>query len=395
MQICEVEKCTGCAACYGSCNKDAITMSADKEGFPRPVIDEKKCVSCGKCGKVCPVVNPQPEQAGQPNAFAAYNINEEERLASSSGGLFTVFAKYVLENGGVVFGAAFDEQFGVSHICVQREEDLYKLQGSKYLQSEIRNTYFEAKQILQQGRMVLFTGTPCQIEGLLCFLGKNYDNLYTQDLICHGVPSPMVWKKYVKYREKNAGAPVRRTFFRHKKYGWKRYALSLEFAKDEAYLQIFGEDLYMKSFLRNFSLRPSCYDCQFKKLHRLADITLADFWEIEKVAPEMDDDKGTSLAIIHTEKGQKLWEAVQTGIIQKEVAIQDALKGNPSMTTSVSKPLKRDLFMKAIRNKRFDKCIDEYVIPKAKKNFRYLLRRYLRRLLGDTFVEKVKRAVKR
>lgn len=395
MKICEISRCTGCAACCNICGKKAIAMQPDKDGFLRPVIDETKCVSCGKCSKICPVANPKLEQAGQPKTFAAYNQNEEERLASSSGGIFTLFAKYVLENGGAVFGAVFDEQFRVKHISVQSEDELDKLRGSKYLQSEIGKTYSEAKQLLQQGRMVLFTGTPCQIEGLLSFLGKDYDNLYTQDLICHGVPSPLVWEKYVKYREKIASSAVQRAFFRNKKYGWKRYSVSFEFSNDTEYLQTMSEDLYMKSFLRNLSLRPSCYDCQFKKLNRLSDITVADFWGIQNIAPEMDDDKGISLVIVHSEKGQKLWESVQALIVKKDVDLLDAIKDNSPMTTSVSVPLNRNKFMKVVKYKRFDKCVERYVDSKPKPDYHYLPQRCLRRLLGDTFVNKLKSVVKR
>lgn len=219
MQICETVMCTGCSACYSACGFGAITMCVDREGFLRPMVDSSKCKSCGKCSRICPVINPKVEQSGHPRAFAAYNLNEEDRLTSSSGGIFKLLAEYILRKGGAVFGAAFDQNYQVHHICVESLDLLYKLQGAKYVQSSIDDTYSHAKNILKGGRLVLFSGTPCQIEGLLSYLGKNYLNLFTQDIICHGVPSPFGWKKYLEYQQKDFGKDVEVITFRKKKLG--------------------------------------------------------------------------------------------------------------------------------------------------------------------------------
>jgi len=352
-------KCSGCYSCEQICPKSCIKMVVDQEGFWYPVVDKQKCINCHLCERACPIVTPLTSVTiEQPKAYAAYNLNEEIRAQSSSGGVFTALAEYVLSLGGVVFGAAFQDDFSVSHICVETAEQLNKLRGSKYLQSKIGNTYKEAKGLLDSGRIVLFTGTPCQIEGLLAFLGKEYDNLYTQDLICHGVPSPMVWQKYVKYREKKAASTTRRTFFRHKNYGWKMYSVQFEFTNCTEYIQAHDVDLYMTSFLRNWCLRPSCYACHFKKKNRLSDITLADFWGIENVCPEMDDDKGTSLVLVNSKRGNLLFDKIQNNLAIEKVDFEKSIEYNPSMVSSCSVPQERDRFLDKMQRCNFEKCFN-------------------------------------
>lgn len=354
------EECCGCGACAQVCPRDCIVMKEDQEGFLYPEVDKLKCVSCNLCEKSCPVilnkVSPQ-----EPVAYAAFCKDEELRLQSSSGGIFSLLAEQILEQGGIVFGAAFDKDWSVHHIGIERVEDLEMLRGSKYLQSRTENTYLEVKKQLLLGRKVLYSGTPCEIEGLKAYLNGEYENLYTQDLICHGSPSPKVWKKYVDYRENCAGAAAQRTFFRHKKYGWKTYAVLFEFSNNTAYEQILTKDLFMQMFLQNLCLRPSCYKCAFKKLGRQSDITLADFWGADKVVPELDDNKGCSVVLIHSEKGKRLFEMVKSQMTYKKVELSDALLGNPSMTKSCEKTPKRDAFMQAVNSMSFDQLAKAYV----------------------------------
>ena len=225
-------KCSGCHACANACPKNCISMTSDEEGFWYPQVDKSKCIDCGLCEKICPIIHKwQPDNSRTTTAMAAINTNEEIRLKSSSGGLFTLIAENIIDQGGVVFGAAFTDDFkSVRHICVDNIADLDKLRGSKYVQSKIGDTYKQAKEYLDSGRKVLFTGTPCQLGGLYSYLRKPYENLFTQDIICHGVPSPMVWERYVDFREKKSASSTQRMFFRHKKYGWKTFAVLFEFS---------------------------------------------------------------------------------------------------------------------------------------------------------------------
>lgn len=355
-------KCTGCSACYSTCPVGCIKMTADSEGFLYPEVDESLCVSCGACERACAVLSDSKEKnvCEKPAAYAARTQNMETRLNSSSGGIFTELACFVLKSGGVVFGAAFDKDFGVEHIAVESIDELENLRGSKYVQSRVEDTYIKVKEYLDAGRTVLYTGTPCQIGGLYSFLKRDYDNLYTQDIICHGVPSPLLWNKYVKHREAKAAAKLRRTFFRHKKYGWKRYSVQFEFTNCTEYLQIIYNDLYMRSFLRNMCLRNSCYECSFKSKYRQSDITLADFWGVEKICPSMDDDKGTSLVILNSDKGRQLFESIKESVVYQEVELDEAIKYNSAMISSAPRPHNRDEYMEKVLAGNFEKVTRKY-----------------------------------
>lgn len=369
VEIKDLYKCCGCGACEQICPKHCITMARNEEGFLYPQIDHDACIKCGKCDKCCPVIQLNIKENENKNilAHAAKSNNEEVRKNSSSGGLFTEIATYILQNGGVVFGAAFDENFKVIHIGVDNIEYLDRLRGSKYVQSEIGNTYIQAKEYLDAGRIVLFTGTPCQIAGLYNFLSHDYENLYTQDIICHGVPSPLVWEKYIEYREAEAAAKLRRTFFRHKKYGWKKYSVQFEFTNCTEYLQILTEDLYMRSFLRNLSLRPSCYFCAFKTKNRPSDFTLADFWGVWNICPEFDDDKGISLVILHSERARAIFEKIKTNINCQNVDFDEAIKYNSAMIKSVPQNADRANFFDSIRSRGFYGVLKYVRVPLSQK----------------------------
>lgn len=221
IEIKEKVECCGCQACYNICPKNAIEMVADEKGFKYPKVNKDKCINCGLCEKVCPILNKKTIE-NEPKVYACYNKNDEIRMKSSSGGIFTLIAEEIIKRDGVVCGAAFDEQYGLSHQFVESIEDLEKLRTSKYFQSSIEDTYRKTKEYLLNGRYVLFTGTPCQIEGLLSYLGKQYDKLYTQDIICHGVPSPKVWRKYVDYRLSiDKKIPQSINFRDKKQQGWR------------------------------------------------------------------------------------------------------------------------------------------------------------------------------
>lgn len=342
------QQCCGCAACVQVCPPKCISMQPDEEGFLYPQIDQAACIECGLCEKVCPMLqSPAEDTNNQPKAYAAYNKDETIRLQSSSGGVFTLLALHTLQNGGVVFGAALSADCkSVHHTMVSNEADLAKLRGSKYLQSEIGVCYQQAQAFLRDGKPVLFSGTPCEIEGLKTFLRQDYDNLTCVDLICHGSPSPKLWGKYVEYRADQKKNIVESVTFRDKRNSWKNYEVCMSLTEGAEYRKPFYDETFMQMFLQDLCLRPSCYSCPFKKKNRVSDITLADFWGSGRVCPDMDDDKGLSLVIIHSLKGASLLEKVKNEMELREVPLEEALEGNPSMTRSCIKPDKRDEFMR-------------------------------------------------
>ena len=378
IQIHNKKLCTGCSACVGVCPVECIVMKDDDEGFLYPNIDKTRCISCGKCELVCPVSHAHVPD-GECIAYAARTLNDYLRRDSSSGGIFSEIAKCILNRGGVVFGATFAEDFSVKHICIDSDEHLAKLRGSKYVQSRIDQTYIQARLCLSEGIPVLFTGTPCQIAGLYHFLGREYENLYTQDIICHGTPSPKVWKEYIKFREEKAGAKTTSVSFRDKTNGWRSYNLRFEFQNGAIYSQPISKDVYMQSFLKDLCLRPSCYSCAFKTKQRCADITLADFWGIHDCNPNMDDNIGTSLVIIHSTKGRELFGTIAEKLQWDLADIDKAIKYNPSMIKAVSEKKQRRDFIQCVLHDGFTnvrkKYLQESTIICMKRKVKSLLRR--------------------
>ena len=368
------KECNGCGACALACPKNCIRMQEDENGFLYPQINAQECVECGLCQKICPVENFQATKEEPTIAYAAIHKDNSIRLESSSGGVFTAIATEILARGGIVFGATFDEKFNVVHHYIDSVDDLYKLRGSKYVQSVIGDSYKKAEDYLKQDKWVLFTGTPCQIGGLHAYLRRNYDKLITQDIICHGVPSPMVWKKYIEKRQNAAnGAKPRKIAFRSKNEGWKRFSVSFLFENDTEYLATLDKDPMMKAFLGNLSLRKSCYHCAYKTKARQSDITLADFWGIEKILPEMDDDQGVSLIIVQSQKGIEVLNQVQGNLILKQVDINKAISYNTAMIHSVDEPVLRDAFLETVRQEGFSVAEKRYLRLNFKKRVRRLL----------------------
>lgn len=367
--------CCGCHACYNICPKNAIEMQADEKGFLHPVINQDKCINCGKCKKACPVLN-KLENSNRPVAYAAYNKDYNVRKQSSSGGIFSLLANYIIECGGVVFGAAFDNNFFVNHIKIEEKCEIEKLRSSKYVQSNIGNVYKECKEILETGKIVLFTGTPCQINGLYTYLNKQYENLYTQDVICHGVPSPKVWEKYLEYRKnKDAGNNLINVNFRSKRKGWRLYELEFKY-KNLIHRNEHNSDVYMRAFLRNISLRESCYNCFAKSKQRISDITLGDFWGINNISKKMNDDNGVSLVLINTKKGRELFEKINKNIVYEETDYDESIKYNKSLFESSVKSINSDMFFNGLSVNSFDdKFIIKSGIKDKIKHVLYLLKR--------------------
>ena len=339
IEIKDKKDCCGCHACASICAKHSITMQADEEGFLYPVVDKDTCTDCGLCEKVCPVIN-QSEPCKPLKVYAAKNKNEEIRRQSSSGGIFTLLAEKVIAEDGIVFGARFDEEWNVIHSWTDTIEGIAAFRGSKYVQSTIGDTYRETKDFLKQGRKVLFSGTPCQIAGLKKYLRKEYDNLLTVDVVCHGVPSPLVWHTYLKETHEQLRAKrgvgkntvplymgelpvITGISFRDKTNGWKKYGFKICYTALKAAensvsksanivnseITPFNEDIFMKGFLKNLYLRPSCYQCMARQGKSGADIAIADYWGIQRIHPELDDDKGVNLVLINTQKGQTYFDS--------------------------------------------------------------------------------------
>lgn len=328
------EKCCGCTACFSVCPKRCITMSADREGFLYPKVDESLCIDCEQCVKVCPFHNPS-ESSMPTDVYAAYNKDEKIRLESSSGGVFTLMAEKIIHEGGVVFGARFTDDWQVDIAPAESIDGLAAFRGSKYLQASVGYSYKQTKEYLRQGRKVLFSGTPCQIAGLNHFLRKDYGNLITVDFACHGVPSPKVWKMYLQEVTEAGKKAIKDIKFRDKPKGWKRFNFTLSYDEsDKSYTMSScnGENQYMRAFLQDMILRPSCYNCQAKCGRSHSDITIADYWGIEHTIPKMDDDKGTSLLLVHTDKGHEALDFSQMKYVKSDY--KEALRFNPAIERS-------------------------------------------------------------
>lgn len=385
----EKRNCTGCHACANICPQACISMRGDDEGFLYPKVDYDRCIRCGKCIDVCPIFH-EPERNDDPIAFACINIDDDKRMRSSSGGIFTLLAEEVLACGGVVFGAAFDDSFVVRHRLVESIEDIPVLQGSKYVQSIIGDSFCQVKVYLDKDRMVLFSGTPCQIAGLKCFLEKDYEKLIAVDIVCHGVPSPSVWRKYIEFREHKAGSCVTGIRFRDKSKGWKDYSVAFLFENGKEYRRIFRKDIYMIVFLKNAVLRPSCYHCQFKGINRCSDITLADFWGVVHVCENFDDDKGTSLVLSHSNTGKKMLERLSSRIISRQVDVHEALSYNQSALMSSIRNSLRERYLKELNSENFTQLSNKYFSD----SFGIRVKKFVSGLLHKTKLKRKKKPIR-
>lgn len=357
IDIIDKSLCCGCAGCVQRCPKLCITLHEDHEGFLYPKVDTDTCIDCGLCEKVCPILN-EGNIRKPLKVYAAINKDEEIRKQSSSGGIFTWIAEKVIQEGGVIFGARFDENWEVRHDYSETIEGLAAFRGSKYVQSRIEDNYLKAEAFLKQGRKVLFCGTPCQIAGLKRFLRKDYKNLFTIDIVCHGVPSPGVWRKYLKEKiacisDDKRNIHVEKISFRDKITGWKNYSFSLALSdfdengirQNKSFSELSKKNYFMKGFLADLYLRPSCYACPAKCGKSDSDITLGDLWGAPNIIGNEDDDRGTCLTLINKDipflkDYSSLW--------MKEIGYNAALIHNPAIEHSAKIPLNRTLFFKSI-----------------------------------------------
>lgn len=359
MLICDPIKCTGCSSCVAICAKNAISMVPDDHGFPHPVINHSICTSCGFCQRTCPQNQAMPLSEKQ-SVFAGLSFDDELREASSSGGIFSELANSVLRKEGLVFGATYDEDLNVHHIGISSVADLHRLRGSKYVQSCIGTTYMEAKVALLQGKQVLFSGTPCQIAGLYAFLGKKYCNLLTVDILCHGVPSPTVFRTFLSSLQKQFNSPIVNISFRSKIPGWKNYTTQIVLQDGTKKQLPFNS--FMTGFLSNIYLRESCYQCRYATTNRVGDITLGDYWSYQESAPEHieNDDRGISLIICSTDKGHAALANLHRKLSLANRTLSDAKRGNAILDHPSKKSISTDSFWDDFPTTPWDILVDKY-----------------------------------
>ncbi len=358
--LCGTQDCTGCTACAAACPVGAITMKPDHEGFLRPVVGNT-CIHCGKCETVCPSLAPRPaELTGQP-VYAVRNRDAETLSQSTSGGFFTVLARHVLAQGGAICGAAYDEQMNVVHCFAENEDELAALRQTKYVQSDLRGVFTQVSALLKAGRKVLFTGTPCQVEGLKRYLGSEQENLLTCDLVCHGVPSPAVYRSWLTAQEQRHGKKAASLLFRDKREGWGKSNLTLTFEDGSAYSAPLTETTYGRGFGSALLLRPSCHRCPCAGHRRPADFTLGDFWGIDPTALPGGTKGGVSMVILNSDRAKALWEELNGQVEFAARPWDEAIKGNPRLLTPTPANPKRAAFFAAFRTRDFSKVEADYL----------------------------------
>lgn len=393
-------ECCGCSACAQICQRGCISMAENSEGFLIPQFNLEKCTSCNLCEKVCPVLNSYSEVQDDSNipqnVYAAYNKNTDIRLKSSSGGIFSILAEYTINKGGVVFGARLsDDCKSVYHCMIDNIDDISLFRGSKYVQSDINGAYKSVKEQLDKGRFVLFSGTTCQVEGLILFLQKKYEKLLLIDFICHGVPSPKVFRKYIEYVEEKYSSP-HKVFFRDKTNGWDDYSFHIDYYNGKKHIEPLNKNLYGITFLNDLCLRKSCYKCKFRKPNHKSDMTISDFWGIDKSVPEMNDNKGISAVIVNSESGKKIFNDIKCNMIYKEVTFYDVEKHNSVLRQPVIHK-NRERFYKNLDNIDFKKNVKKnasqhsILISTSYK----IVKVCLKAILGDENFKKLKMYIKK
>lgn len=365
--------CSGCAACYSACSKGAISMEMDPEGFLRPTISEQQCIDCGACEKVCHVLNPYKTR----RPLEVYAARSEDNIRShcSSGGIFPLFAEYMVKQGGLVWGVVWNMKDKIPTAefkCCDIPKDLQHFQGSKYVQAKIGNTFKEIKHQLKNDKNVLFSGTPCQIAGLKHFLNKEYDNLICVEVVCHGVPSPEVFRNYLLEILNSKSLNISYINFREKLafgYGWRNFGFVIkENVSDTSSKYLLSQNVienpYLRAFLSELCNRPSCHNCHSRQLRSGADITIGDFWKLSEFLPEFDDDLGTSLVLVNTPKGHSLFKDIEQRLTCKEqITYEIAIDSTGALIESPPMHPKRELFFKEYKSKGVEKTVIKILGP--------------------------------
>lgn len=372
IEILDKTRCCACTACASICPMKCITMKADEEGFLYPIVDTSLCVNCGICDSTCPLKQ-EDDKLQFSNQYKAYAIQCKDLSIlkqSTSGGFFTPLAQYILSNNGVVYGVGFNENLEVIHKEATHQEQLLEFCGSKYVQSDLQDTFQKIYKHLNESKMVLFSGTPCQVEGLLAFLNKEYDNLITVDLICHGTPSPLLWKKYVEYQECKYSSKITKVNFRHKTYGYHSGAMQLIFEDGNVYSGSARVDYMLKAFFSEISSRPSCYICGFKKKYHNSDFTIYDCWSAERLNRAIKDkDMGYTNLIINTAKGFNIFKSISNQYEIFEVSLEQQIEFDGPMVCNSAVPHKRRKdFYKYLIQYGLSETVNKF-IPISRKDY--------------------------
>jgi len=389
IKIKDKTKCCGCFACMNACPKNCIRMESDSEGFLYPKVEESKCINCHLCEKVCPILNPKEEKPFEQKGYVVQNRNEQELKESTSGGFFTPVAKYVIEHGGIVFGAAFDENLKVVHIGIDRKDELWKFRNSKYVQSEMGNCFSEIKKYLNIGRLVCFSGTPCQVEGLISFLGTSHDNLILVDIVCRAVPSPLLWEKYKLYLRENKKIEFNYAMFRDKTiYDYNYSNISIRNNFDIKYHAGIEKDPYLNAFFSDICNRPSCYDCKFKKRYRISDFTMWDCFT-GKFSRKIKLSKGITRVLINSEKGLRIFNIIEKNFVDEKVDSDQLVRGVYEMTKSVpyNKRERHQFFMDLSHDNI--NVFEKYFKCTLYSNIRALIRILLCKIHLTEFIKKI------
>lgn len=389
------EECCGCNACGDICPRNAISFKTDEEGFWYPVIDNEKCIDCGMCDKVCPIkTKPQSRSnnVSRPKCFAAEHKSIEVVFNSTTGGMFSALAEGMYSQKGYVGGAIHNEDFSVSHFVSNSRSDLQQLRRSKDLQSNAEGFYKKVKSLLENGERVLVCGVPCQIAALQNYVGKNYDNLITVDLVCAGVNSPKVWRKYLDYIEEKNGSKIIWTENKSKEYGWNKLTQKFIFENGEEYFDTDKTSLFTHGYIvSHLYCRPSCYECEFKGFPRIADITIGDFWGITKHSKNHNSNMGMNLVMINSSKGQRYFDKIKKRVNIEETPLEWALSGNPALTSSISRLSdKRAEFFEDLEAISFDELVKKYD-PVQPSKLRIVLRKIKSDLKFFKYVIKITR----
>lgn len=375
IDIKDKSQCCGCWACSNACPKHCIEMIEDEKGFRYPHVDKDKCIDCGLCEKVCPLQKPKMDDT-LPESFVVQQKDTEVLRTSTSGGFFTAISKWAIEHGGVVFGAAFGEDMELRHSYAETLDDCKKFRGSKYVQSLIGDCYSQAKNFLAQGRVVVFSGTPCQISGLYHFLrGRKYDNLVTVDLVCHGTPSPLLLRKYLAYHSSLVGSKVVDYRSRDKYYGYNYSTASIWFNdKTKEYHKGMEMDMMLRLYFKNICSRPSCYQCHFKTINRVSDITIFDCWDAPSVSSDFSS-KGATNVFVHTCFGHKVFDLIKENFVWHKSEINSIIKRDGVMIKNVvpENPRRREFFddlnskpLQDVENKYLDTSLKRQIVARIK-----------------------------
>ncbi len=395
IEITDKSKCCGCSACESACPVKCINLKEDVEGFLYPVVDKARCIGCNLCEKVCPVINVVADEPKEQKAYLFKHCDETIRKESTSGGVFSALATTVIHQGGVVFGVAWDEDFNAHHCCVETAEDLYKFRNSKYVQSKVGDVFLQVQQFLKEGRNVLFSGTPCQAEGLYHFLHGKTENLLLVDLVCHAIPSPLLWRKYTEYFKPTDTAKLTYAAFRDKsKYGYQYSQICVKYDNGFEHYAGIDSDPYMRAFFSNLSDRPSCYTCAFKKRYRVSDLTIWDCFDVYLFDKQFDDNKGVTRVLAHTKKGVQTMQRLPDCVLV-EIAAEDAVKKVQELEHSVPYNQNRTAFFADCNTMHTDdlfaKWFPDSVKVKLERNVRLIteklgiyriVKRVVRKILG-------------